>query len=236
MDNNLDKIAEKSLYQVKTGILMQDYTFELIKRYFDGNKDVLELGPAEGTMTRYFSSYFNSLDVVEGSGFFCKLIKSKYPRVNVYNEYFESFYIDKKYDLIILGHVLEHVNDPVSVLENINKMLKNNGKIFCAVPNSNSLHRQAAVIMGILDVETSMSEKDYHHGHKRVFDSSSFRSVFNQAKFNIEHFGGYWLKPLSDIQLESWSDEMIMAFMKLGERYPDIAAENYVIASRKNES
>ena len=29
---------------------------------------------------------------------------------------------------------------------------------------------------------------------------------------------------------ESWNEEMIRAFMKLGEKYPEIAAEIYVVA------
>jgi hypothetical protein len=39
------------------------------------------------------------------------------------------------------------------------------------------------------------------------------------------------LKPVSNKQIEtSWNPEMLNAFMKLGERYPDIAGEIYVIA------
>lgn len=44
-------------------------------------------------------------------------------------------------------------------------------------------------------------------------------------------FGGYWLKPVSNGQIEeNWTGKMVEAFMKLGERYPDIAAEIYIIA------
>ena len=45
-------------------------------------------------------------------------------------------------------------------------------------------------------------------------------------------FGGYWLKPLSNAQLDrDWTPEMLDAFMALGERYPDVAAEIYVVAT-----
>ena len=44
-------------------------------------------------------------------------------------------------------------------------------------------------------------------------------------------FGGYWIKPLSNGQIEqNWTAEMLEAFMELGERYPDIAGEIYVVA------
>lgn len=45
-------------------------------------------------------------------------------------------------------------------------------------------------------------------------------------------FGGYWLKPVANEQImSSFTEDMVHAFMKLGERYPDIAGEIYIIAS-----
>ncbi|MCI4429953.1 MAG: hypothetical protein JHC40_12385 [Burkholderiales bacterium] len=72
---------------------------------------------------------------------------------------------------------------------------------------------------------------DIHHGHRRVFNRESFRGAFLQAGLAIDIFGGYWLKPVSNQQIEqSWSSAMPDAFMSLRERYPDIAAENCVLA------
>ena len=66
-----------------------------------------------------------------------------------------------------------------------------------------------------------------------MFDPESFRQAFLGAGLNIDFFGGYFLKPVSSGQIEAnWSDAMLDAFMVLGERYPDIAGEIYVLASR----
>src|SRR6185295_6964384 len=93
------------------------------------------------------------------------------------------------------------------------------------------LHRQAAVLMGLLPTEHSLNETDLHHGHRRVYDPGSFRADFIAAGYGIRHLGGYWIKPLSNAQIEAtWTPEMLAAFMRLGERYPDIAGEIYVIA------
>jgi len=65
-----------------------------------------------------------------------------------------------------------------------------------------------------------------------VSTPESFRAAFTQAGLRVEHSGGYWLKPLSNAQTDEWfTPEMNDAFMALGERYPDIAAETYVIAT-----
>ncbi len=83
----------------------------------------------------------------------------------------------------------------------------------------------------MLDSEDSLNPTDLHHGHRRVYDPESFQAEFLAAGLSIRHFGGYWIKPLSNVQMEAvWTLEMIRAFMQLGERYPDIAAEIYAIA------
>ncbi len=87
--------------------------------------------------------------------------------------------------------------------------------------------------MGLLDFEEQLNEADLHHGHRRVYNPETFRRDFRAAGLSIEVFGGYWLKPLSNGQIEAdWTPRMLGAFMTLGERYPDIAGEIYVVAGR----
>jgi hypothetical protein len=86
--------------------------------------------------------------------------------------------------------------------------------------------------MGLLKEEHELNETDRHHGHRRVYDPESLRGDFLSAGLHIDFFGGYWVKPLSNAQIEdSWTPQMLQAFMKLGERYPDIAGEIYVVAN-----
>ncbi len=55
---------------------------------------------------------------------------------------------------------------------------------------------------------------------------------FISADLKVGIFGGYWLKPVSNEQImSSFTEDMVHAFMKLGERYPDIAGEIYIVAS-----
>ncbi|MDI9337382.1 MAG: class I SAM-dependent methyltransferase [Alphaproteobacteria bacterium] len=211
--------------------MMINYCFKVFERFIKPGS-ILEMGPAEGIMTEYLVNRTNDLTLVDGSAFFCNMLKEKYPQVNVINVLFENFHSDTKYDNIILGHVLEHVDNPVDLLKHLKLFLNEKGRILAAVPNSHSLHRQAAVLMNIIKTEEDMSELDVHHGHRRIYNPFRLRNDFTKAGFSIEHFGGYWLKPISNSQIDaSWSKEMLWGFMKLGERYPDIAGEIYVIAT-----
>jgi hypothetical protein len=106
------------------------------------------------------------------------------------------------------------------------------GRSITAVPNARSLHRQAAVLMGLLGVETELNDTDRRIGHRRVYTPETFRADFYRAGLSVDVFGGYWLKTLSNQQIQdSWTEDMIAAFLQLGERYPDVAAEIYVVAS-----
>lgn len=232
MIRKLDEIAQNSLYTTLTGAATILKTSEIFARYAkDGS--VLELGPAEGLMTEKLVQNFSKVSVVEGSQIYCDQIKSNFPSVKVYNSYFESFECDERFDNIVLGHVLEHVDCPVSVLKHIKTFLRPGGLIFAAVPNARSIHRQAAVIMDILETDEAMSDLDIHHGHQRVFNPDSFRDIFTKANLPISAFGGYWLKPVSNKQIEeTWSKEMLDAFLELGEKYPEIAGEIYIVSTQ----
>lgn len=225
------RISEESLYSSGVMPTAISYCFRILKRHLRGGS-LLEMGPAEGVMTGLLYTTGMAMTIVEGSELFCNSLQQRFPKAQVVHALFEDFEPGVCFDNIIMGHVLEHVEDPVRVIERASKWLNPGGHIFAAVPNARSLHRQAAVLMGLLPHEDALNEMDVHHGHRRVFSPESFRSVFAQAGLRIEVFGGYWLKSLSNRQIESnWTPSMINAFLQLGERYPDIAAEIYLLAS-----
>lgn len=47
--------------------------------------------------------------------------------------------INKKFDTIIAGEILEHVRNPIHFLMNCNKLLKSGGKLILTTPNATSL-------------------------------------------------------------------------------------------------
>ncbi len=229
--DRLQQISQQSLYSQGVMVTAIRHCHAVLRRWLRGGS-VLELGPAEGVMTERLVNDTDDLTVVEGSALFCEQLRARFPQVAVHHALFESFETERRFQTIVLGHVLEHVEDPVAVLQRVACWLAPHGRIFAAVPNARSLHRQAAVHMGLLPQEDALNALDLHHGHRRVFGPESLRAAFMQAGLAIEAFGGYWLKPLSNGQLETqWTQPMLDAYMALGERYPDIAAEIYVVAT-----
>lgn len=231
----LENISNNSLYAAGINTQTIKMSVAIFQRYMKKN-NTLELGPAEGIATELLIQAGHNVTVVEGSKKFCCELEKRYPQIEVCHSLFENFQSNKIYDNIVLGHVLEHVENPEEILRNAKEWLAPEGMIFAAVPNSQSIHRQAAVMMGLLRTESELNEMDIHHGHRRVYNPASFRALFMQAGLNIEVLGGYWLKPISNKQIESqWTPAMVDSFMRLGERYPDIAAEIYVVAKNAEE-
>ncbi|MEJ7813447.1 MAG: class I SAM-dependent methyltransferase [Gemmatimonadaceae bacterium] len=228
--HRLESIAQHSLYAHGASGLSVRHSYSIVERFLrDGS--ILELGAAEGVMTNYLARRGQPLTIVEGSGRFCADLRARFPQCEVVHALFEEFEPGRAFDNIVLGHVLEHVDDPVRILARVRSWLSERGRVVASVPNARSLHRQAAVSLGLLQFEEELNDLDRHHGHRRVYNPETFRRDFRAAGFTVETFGGYWIKPLSNQQLDStWTDEMIQAFMQLGERYPDIAAEIYVVA------
>jgi 2-polyprenyl-3-methyl-5-hydroxy-6-metoxy-1,4-benzoquinol methylase len=227
----LADIAADSWYAKGANDATVRYCATLFSRYWRGTH-CLELGPAEGVMTETLAARFPSLTLVDGAERFCADLRARFPAAIVVCSLFEEFEPAQRFDTIVLGHVLEHVEDPRLILARVRSWLAPAGVVCAAVPNAHSLHRQAAVLMGLLASEDSLNEVDLHHGHRRVYDPERLRADVDAAGLTLQHFGGYWIKPLSNAQIEAtWTPEMLQAFMRLGERYPDIAGEIYVIAS-----
>lgn len=234
---SLDRIAKDSWYCQGANKKTIEYSYKIFMRYLSPSANILELGPAEGIMTEklveYIKDHGGKLTVVDGSREFCTRLHKKYWNINIVHSLFEDYSPSERYQIIILGHVLEHVENPVAILKLVKSWLAKGGIVLSAVPNAFSLHRQAAVLMGLLTHEKELNDTDKHHGHRRVYTIDEFKQDFLNAGFILRKVGGYWIKPVSNKQIdETWTNEMLDAYMVLGEKYPEIAAEIYVVAEK----
>ena len=98
------------------------------------NKDILDVGCGDGT---FLSLIKNSKSVsgVEINKHFRKKIKKK-KKIEIFNN-LSSF--NKKFDVITLFHVLEHIQDPISFLKLIKTKMKKKTTLIIEVPSCNDL-------------------------------------------------------------------------------------------------
>lgn len=199
-----------------------------IRPYLAGERG-LELGPADGQMTRLLLDDFASLTVVDAAQSLLDRIADD-PRLRKVCALFETYEPDARFDTVVLDHVLEHVDDPVGILRRVAGWVAGGGRMIVGVPNADSIHRLAAVKMGLLGAPTDLNDRDRTLGHRRVYTIDALRRDLDAAGLVIEHVGGTFLKPVSARQIEdTWDDAMIEGFYELGKDLPHLAAELFAV-------
>lgn len=171
------------------------YVLKKIEPYLKGDS-VLELGCADGKVSKVLPSYFDDITIVDGSEKYISIVRDKLNnKGNFYVSLFEDFDIGKKFDVILSLHILEHVIDPISVLEKASKWLKPGGIMIISVPNALSIHRNIGVKMGLLGKVDELNERDLKLGHRRVYTPQLLKDQLSQAGLNVINMGGAFLSP-----------------------------------------
>jgi 2-polyprenyl-3-methyl-5-hydroxy-6-metoxy-1,4-benzoquinol methylase len=207
------------------------YRYRTIQPHLRGPAG-LELGPAEGEMTRFLLQHFTTLTVVEGAEDLLDQIPEA-PGLKKVNALFEGFEPSEKFDTILMEHILEHVESPTALLERARNWLGSNGQLIIGVPNGMSIHRLVAVKMGLLGHCCDLNSRDVALGHRRVYTHDSLVRDIQSCGLRIVESGGVFFKPLSNSQIQQhWSQEMIEGFYELGKDFPQHAAEIYAVCQR----
>ncbi len=206
--------------------------YELLRKHFFG-ASCLELGPATGQGTAFLLDHFPEVVAVDGSQVVVDDLTARFGDrgLSVVRSYFEDLDLGRTFDTVVLAHILEHVDDPQPVLAVARRHLAPGGVMIIDVPNGMSLHRQLGKEMGLLAEVTDLHEGDLSIGHQRVYTPETFRQEIAAGGLDVEHFGGVFIKILSNAQTQAtFSEDQLQALLTVGERYPEIAAEIYVVA------
>ena len=200
------------------------FRYETLRAHLQGPEG-LELGPAEGVMTRFLTEHFQRLTIVEGAADLLAAIPDA-PNLVKVHALFEEFRPTTTFNTIVMEHILEHVERPGDILERVQPWLSPNGKILVGVPNGHSIHRLAAVKMGLLEEPCQLNARDLAVGHRRVYTTRTLREELEGADLVVNEMGGVFFKPVSNQQIQdSWSEDMIRGFYELGKDFPENAAE-----------
>ena len=124
-----------------------------------------------------------------------------------------------KYDAVCLMGVLEHVEDPVSLLQSAGRCAST---IFITVPNAESFHRYLGVDLGFIDDIHDLDTQDIKIGHKRVYDKHMlYRDILSsKIPFMIKDLGtssfkfgtsSFMESSFADSQIESINRSAILS-------------------------
>ncbi len=215
----LSEIAKTADYEKGFNARLMNFRYETIKPYFRGPHG-LEIGSADGLMTQRLLGHFEELHVVEPVAKYTENIR-KLPRVVVHNCLFEDFDHQEKFDTVLMCHVLEHVDNPIELLEKASRVVRDDGRVIITVPNADSIHRHIGLKMGLLQTLDELNDTDRRIGHKRVYFFKSLRDHVEKAGLKTTKKLGFFVKFLSNAQMESMDESLVQALYEISDSFKD---------------
>jgi len=219
--------------------VMHPYMIRSFQPFFNkGN--LLELGSFKGDFTIRLLSYFNDVTCVEASDVAIKEAALKLgDKVQFVNSLLETAILPRRYDNIVLTHVLEHLDDPVQALKRINnEWLADNGRLFLVCPNANAPSRQIAVKMGLITHNAAVTPAEAAHGHRCTYSLDTLDRDAVLAGLKVVHRSGIFFKALANFQWDRLlntdiiSKEYLEGCFKLGQHYPELCSSIFLMCER----
>lgn len=226
LDNHVQAYQGLSIYDFDNTIQLKWYPQRIV-RFSRGASSLLELGLGHGITASVFEQHFKRHVVIDASPAVIANFRQRFPqsKVEIAESYFEKFDTTERFDVIVFGYILEHVDDPVLILRHFRQFLAPGGRMFVTVPNAEVLNRRLGHLAGMLPDMQQLSEHDLLLGHKRYYTVESLRQDIKQAGYEIVRMEGIYLKPLTTSQMISLNlDEKIIEALCLAAiDYPELS-------------
>ena len=202
--------------------------------------NVLELGSHTGEFTKRLAEKFTDVTCVEASADAVKTAKARLgDKVRIIHSTFETVRLDRRFDHIVLTHVLEHLDDPVAILKRVNdEWLSDTGRLLLVCPNGNAASRQIAVHMGIISHNAAVTPAEREHGHRITYTLDTLERDARAAGLGVIHRSGIFFKALANFQWDRLlatdivSPEYLEGCYRLGHRYPDLCSSIFLVCER----
>jgi 2-polyprenyl-3-methyl-5-hydroxy-6-metoxy-1,4-benzoquinol methylase len=219
--------------------VMHPYMLRSFEPFFrPGN--MLELGSFKGEFTRRFLEHFDDVTCVEASSEATIEARGNLgDRVQYVNALFEEVVLPRRYENIVLTHVLEHLDDPVRVLKRVNEeWLTEGGRFFLVCPNANAPSRQIAVKMGLISHNAAVTPAEAEHGHRITYSLDTLERDATAAGLRVVHRSGIFFKALANFQWDRLlktdiiSPEYLEGCYALGQQYPDLCSSIFLLCEK----
>ncbi|MDZ4743857.1 MAG: class I SAM-dependent methyltransferase, partial [Verrucomicrobiota bacterium] len=161
---------------------------------------ILDIGAGIGQFLSLLEGIIPIREGTELSGRAFQIAREKY-NINLYNGDISDIILDRKYDVITLFHVLEHVTKPFDLMLRCSELLNKNGILLVAVPNDQDSFRNKLKgflspflkvycpkrfkYLGHLGLPRIMSDISLHELHLSHWNFNSLEKCFTLNGFEI---------------------------------------------------
>lgn len=147
----IELLEKRSMESIDDAELFSPFFRWLHERYILGREErslrslsaekhpkLLDIGCGSGWTTEYWQNRGFHVEAVEPSKTRCTFARNKYG-FTIHNCYVEDLSLENRYDIVVLRHILEHLEDPVRIISKVYQLLKEDGLILIIVPNASSI-------------------------------------------------------------------------------------------------
>ncbi len=175
--------------------------------------------------------------IVEPSQIFADYARaSPVPRLRVIQGFFEDVadQVSDAVDLMVCSGLLHEVPDSDRLIDAMRRQMGPKTVLHVNVPNAQSIHRQLALAMNLIDDVKAMSPRNVSLQQPRVYDLPDLIAQLERNGLSITATGGHFVKPFTHQQMDSLASELGRKVMdglyELGKRLPNLASEIFVEA------
>lgn len=219
--------------------VMHPFMLKSIEPFILKYNNTLELGSFKGDFTKRLVEFFDEIHCVEAASEAIEIAKRKVPRAIFYNESFENIKLNRKFENIIFTHVLEHLDNPVKILERINnEWLEEGGRLFLITPNAMAPSRQIAVKMNLISHNTAVTSSEKKHGHRITYTFDTLERDVKKSGLKIIFRSGIFFKALANFQWDQLlqtdiiSNEYLEGCYELGQSYPELCSSIFLVCEK----
>ncbi len=211
-----------------------------ILKKISSNQIILEIGCANGYLTKHFKKLNNRVVAVEINPKARKYAE-KYCSKLIIGDIEDKDTLNKlklyKFDLIVLADILEHLKNPGVLLEKLKPFLKKDGKIIISIPNIGFFTSRLQLLKGRFEYQDfGIMDRT----HLRFFTKSSISKLIAKAGFkilDIDYIGNFSQLPLflglyKILGKFFWFKSLEYNITKL---WPEGLAVQFLIVCKKNE-
>lgn len=211
--------------EIENNLMLNWYPHRIIDR-FNHAGALLELGLGHGYTSRIFAKACERHVIVDGASEVIDQFIQNTPEFKgeIVEAYFEDYTPTEQFDVIVMGFILEHVDDPDLILERYRLFLKPGGKLYVAVPNGKSMNRRLGLELGLIDDIYSLNANDIALGHQRQYCRQTLTEAVQRTGYRVTYEEGIYLKPLPLAVLKTLDDfdANLQAMLRVGIDFPDL--------------
>lgn len=213
---------------------MAKYRIQAIKYLLEDEKcgSLMDLGCATGDLTNELAPLFDKVTGIDINEEYIQKAAENAKNGTVFAVQ-NALLVEPWYkpDVVLAYTLFEHVEDEDKLLENIEKMLDDNGTVIVGVPNAASMHKRVGLKMGLIDSLWELQPQDLEIGHVRYYTIDDLIESVGR-RFDITGVAGVLIKPFQQSRMDELNDETLDVLFEHGLDHPEMCAEILVKARK----